>query len=145
MKDHLVELERKALAEKSNGELSKAAVLYSRIVEQRPDYEHGMAYYNLAGCYEDLGEIGKARESYERALEYGRDDPIILGGYASFLFLYGEPEEAFENFLELIALEKNASNQTATETIKIALHELGRKIGMSEQMVDTRIRSVLAL
>ena len=83
---HLAELERKAIEFRNSGHLEKAAEIFSTIVKEQPDWEHGMGFYDLAVCYEDLGRLDSAQESYEAAIRYEPANPIFLGGLASFLF-----------------------------------------------------------
>jgi tetratricopeptide (TPR) repeat protein len=142
MSHHLVELEQRALDLRNSGRLEEAAELFARIVEEQPDWEHGMGFYNLAGSYEDLGRLELAEKSYMNALRYEPTNTIFLGGLASFLYLYGDPDKAFEAHLKLLKLEKLAKHMTDVESLKIPLHTLGRKMGLSEVEVTDRINSV---
>jgi hypothetical protein len=60
MKHDLVELETKALDLRNAGKFAEAAEIFSAIVRERPDWEHGLAFYDLANCYEDMGHFDKA-------------------------------------------------------------------------------------
>ena len=42
--NHLVELERRALDLQNSGKPQEAAELFSAIVKERPDWEHGMGF-----------------------------------------------------------------------------------------------------
>jgi hypothetical protein len=127
---HLIEMERKAFELRNAGRLKEAADIFSLIVHERPDWEHGAAAYSLANCYEDLGEL---------TLAYGPTNPIFLGGYASFLYLHGEAGKAFESFLELLIVERKNRNQTGIKNATVALNSLGKKMGLSEHEVVAKI------
>src|ERR1035438_188057 len=107
MSHYLVELERKADALKNAGRNAEAAELFSTIVEVQPDWEHGTALHMLAQCYEDVGKLELAEENYRAALKYEPANDIFLGGYASFLYLHGKPEDAFNAYLELLLDRKS--------------------------------------
>lgn len=136
---HLVELEQEALALQNNGHFRKAATLFKKIVNEYPNYEFGSCFYSLAYCLEQLGEFEEAEKNYIKAIEYNNEDPIRLGGYASFLYLHGMPSEAFEKHIELIKLEKKLGFDI-NNTI-IALKALGKKIGLTENEVIARVNS----
>jgi Tfp pilus assembly protein PilF len=135
MRADLAKLEQEALSLMNSGDIKQAAELFSRIIEQRPDYEHGQTLYNLAGCYEDLGQLDEAKRYYLRALEYGPHNEIILGGYASFLYLYGDPQQAFDAHLTLLRLERSNRNSQGAERTVIALKELAKRLGLTEYEV----------
>jgi len=142
MSYHLVNLEQRALDLRDSGRLDEAVELFARIVKEQPDWEHGMGFYNLAGCYEDLGRFELAEQSYDAALQCEPGNTIFLGGLASFLYLHGEPEKAFEAHLRLLKLEKMARHVSDVESLKIPLQALGKKIGLSETEVADRINSM---
>jgi Tfp pilus assembly protein PilF len=110
MKHHLVELEARAGALKNAGRNAEAAELFSSIVKEQPDWEHGTAYHLLAQCYEDSGQFELAEESYRIALKYEPANDIFLGGLASFLYIHGKPEEAFNAYLEVLKADKSDGN-----------------------------------
>ncbi len=57
MNTDLATIEKEALAFMNDGKKEQAALLFSKIIAERPDWEHGQAAYNLASCLEDLGEL----------------------------------------------------------------------------------------
>lgn len=73
------------------------------------------------------------------ALQYEPENTIFLGGLASFLYLHGEPEKAFEAHLQLLKLEKMAGNVADVESLKTPLRALGEKMGLSQIEVTDRI------
>ena len=135
----LTEKEKKALELMSTGAKEQAAQIFSEIVEERPDWEHGFAFYNLAGCLEDLGRFAEARHSYLRAIDYGPGNTYFWGAYASFLYLHGSPEDAFEAYLRLLRLER-AQGGTHEEGTMTGLRSLAAKLGMDEAELATRIK-----
>jgi Flp pilus assembly protein TadD len=141
---HLVELEQRALDFRNSGHLEEAAKLFSKIVKEQPDWEHGMGFYNLAGCYEDLGRLELAEEYYNAALRFEPANPIYLGGLASFLYLHGEPEKAFSTHLELLRVEKMNKHESGIESLILASRALGKKMELSESEVTERIDRIPA-
>ena len=139
MKSHLIALDQQALALRNSGRLAEAAELFAAIVKEQPDWEHGTAFYNLAGCYEDLGELGLAEQCYRDALRQEPKNPHFLGGFAAFLYLHGDADKAFAAYLELLEVERAAGNQRGVETATTALRTLGRKMGLSEQAVAKKM------
>jgi tetratricopeptide (TPR) repeat protein len=135
----LGELERRAIDFRNSGHLEKAAELFSAIVQEQPDWEHGMGFYDLAVCSEDLGRLELAEECYNAALRFETANPIFLGGLASFLYLHGEPEKAFSSYLRFLEVGGMGKDQKGVE---IALQVLGKKMGLSEAEVTERINKV---
>jgi tetratricopeptide (TPR) repeat protein len=84
MTHHLVELEQKALSLQNAGKFKEAADLFSAIVREQPDGEHGTGFYSLANNYEDSGQLEKAEEAYKSALRYQPANRDFLGGLPRF-------------------------------------------------------------
>jgi tetratricopeptide (TPR) repeat protein len=141
MSSDLVKLEREALALMNEGKNKRAAELFSKIVKERPDWEHGHGFYNLAGCYEDLGDLDKAEENYRRALEYNAQDEIFLGGYASFLYLHRDPQSAFEEYLKLWKLECSSGNKVQAEKTMLGLRELSKRLRLTPEEFTQRLEA----
>ena len=141
MESHLVKLEQEALALMNAGKKEQAAELFSAIVKERPDWEHGEAFYSLACCYEDLGELDKAEESYRRALEYEPKNPYFLGGYASFLYLHRDPQSAFEEYLKLWKLEHSSGNKAQADKTMLGLRELSNRLGLTDEELTQRLEA----
>lgn len=142
MKTDLINLERKALALQKEGQLREAIELFSSIAKEQPDWEHGGVFYNLACCHEDLGEFELAERCYSDALRYQPKNPIFLGGYASFLFLHGDSQKAFDAHLTLLEIENSNGSKDRVKSIAMALNSLGEKIGLSRPAVTTKIKSI---
>lgn len=142
MTHHLVELEQKALSLQNAGKFKEAAELFAAIVKEQPDWEHGQGFYSLANNYEDSGQLEKAEEAYQSALRYQPAYDIFLGGYASFLYLHGDPESAFKVHLELLEIERiNKNDAVGVERTKISLQALGNKMGLTESEIESRIQN----
>lgn len=137
MRSLLVELEKEGLELLNQGNIAQAADIFAEIISKRPDYEHGMCCYDLAGCLEDLGDFEKAEENYRKAIKYDPNDSIRLGGYASFLYLHGDPQQAFDAHLRLLFLQRE-QGETVENTI-LALKTLGNRLGLSENEVERQI------
>jgi Flp pilus assembly protein TadD len=110
------------------------------IVKENPGYEHGSCFHDLAGCYEDLGELDKAEENYRRALEYEPKNPIFLGGYASFLYLHRDPQSAFEEYLKLWKLENCSGNKAQADKTMPGLRELSKRLGLTDKELRQRLQ-----
>jgi len=139
----LVKLEKYALEAMNRKDYRHAIALYKEIISQNPGWEHGQAFYDLAGCYEDIGNLEKAKENYLRALEIQPNYHIFVGGYAGFLDQYGDPREAFELYLKLLRLETEfkplewgPENQQQIDRIKSNLYVLGARLGWNQDDVE---------
>lgn len=139
MKSHLIEIEQRALKALTAGHLKEAANLFESIVNEMPDWEHGTALYSLACCYEDLGNITSAEESYREALQYEPENPTFLGGLASFLYLHGDPAESFNCHLALLQVERDHANELRAKSTETALKALGKRMGLTDSAVAERI------
>ena len=144
MGHQLVEMERRARALRDAGDLKGAIELFSAIVERQPDWEHGMCYYEIAGCYEDLGEIAKAEPFYRKALIFDPENEIYMGGLASFLYLHGRPQDAFDSYLELMRRYALHGMEARIEKAKPALMTLGEKLGMTHDQVMSRVQEAIS-
>jgi tetratricopeptide (TPR) repeat protein len=140
MEHPLVKIEQEALALMNAGKFKQAAELFSEIIQSNPEYEHGMCFYNLAGCYEDLGEYEKAGRCYRRALQYAPNDQTRLGGYASFLYLHGDPAQALDVYLSLFRLELSSGNRTEAERTKLAIKDLANRIGLADEALAEKMK-----
>jgi tetratricopeptide (TPR) repeat protein len=139
METFLTELETEALNFRNQGYLEKAAEIFAQIINRQPNYEHGMCFYDLANCLEHLGDFKKAEENYLAAIKYVPDDLIRLGGYASFLYLHGDPKKAFDAHLHLLFLESELDQTENVKNITLALKALGKRLGFSENEVERKI------
>ena len=143
--NELVKLETDALAAMNSGEFRLAISLYEKIVNENPNWEHGQAFYNLAGCYEYIGDIKAAETNYLRALSIAPKNWYFVGGYADFLDQYGDLKAAFDWYLKLLRIESESKpvtwtveNQKVLDDIKLTLYGLGEKLGWNKDEVDRR-------
>ncbi len=114
--------------------------MLSQLLEQVPNWEHGYGAFTLADCYEDCDNIEKAREAYLLALSFSPSEPQFIGAYASFLFLHGTAQEAFDQHLELLRYEyATGSLKEIAQTIQV-LSQLGLQINLSQAQIN-RVRS----
>jgi tetratricopeptide (TPR) repeat protein len=139
----LVNLEQRALDLQNSGRHAEAATLFSLIVQVEPDWEHGAAWFNLAGCHEELGRLPLAEQCYREALRYEPESRDFLGGLASFLYLHGSPEEAFDAYLRALRADQVNRDEDGVARCVTALKALGQKLGWSETSVLERINAVL--
>lgn len=151
MTNELVEHENEAFKARGEGDFPTAISLYEKIVAKQPDWEHGQAFYDLAGCYEEIGDSGKAEENYHRPLDIQPTYYIFLSGYASFLSRFREPEKAFNAYLELLKVETEtvplswtSENEQMVDDIKANLFSLGEKLGWKKESVKSRIANIQA-
>jgi hypothetical protein len=133
MTNPLVEYERQAFNARDQGDFRTAIMLYEKIAKENPNWEHGQVYYDLAGCYEDIGDLQKAEENYLRALEIQPNYYIFVGGYAGFLDRHGDPRAAFDFFAKLF----RDGDAPGLDSIKSKLYILGEQIGWTEDEVET--------
>lgn len=133
MAHHLVELEQEALNLMNGGNYKEAIKLYEKIIDENPNWEFGVCFYDMAHCFEELGELEEAKKNYLKAIEYDDEDSIRLGGYASFLYLHGEPKQALDAYLKLLTLKKQ--QHLDTSRILIAIETLAKKIGLSDKEI----------
>jgi len=140
----LVQLERQAIILKNAGEWESAARLLEQILQVQPDWEHGYGAFDLAQCYEELGRISDARSAYERAVCGTPTDRTLLGGLASFLFLHGEPQEAFDQHVRLLRLERKHGDSNGMAATTTALKSLGSRLGWSNEETESRIAEASA-
>ena len=124
------------------GEFKRAAEVFNQIITEHPDYEYGMCFYDLACCFEEMGDLKSAEKKYLRAIEYAPDDTIRLGGYASFLYLYGDTHQAFDAYRRLLDLERARGQVTDAGNTILALKALGKRIGLSDQDITQKTGTV---
>ncbi len=151
MENQLIKYEKDALEAVNNQNFQLAISLFEEIVRQNPKWEHGQAFCNLAGCYEDIGELERAEENYLNALNIQPDYYIFVGNYAGFLYQFGDPQIAFDWYLKLLKIESNflgiggekTPDSQQIKRAKLGLIALGEKLGWSKDEVETRIANYL--
>lgn len=131
--DALIEMDREAQRLYSQGDYRRAVETFLKILAMQPDYEHGAYHYCLAICQEEIGDFAEAEKSFVKALEYMPDDTVRLGGYASFLYLYGDHQKAFNVHLRLLGLEQAQGNTLGADRALQALRTLGKNLRLSAE------------
>jgi Tfp pilus assembly protein PilF len=122
-----LELEQQAFKLRDEGKIIEAIVLLQELLEREPSWEHGYGAFLLAACLEDTNQITQAERYYQIALSYASEDRIILGSYASFLYLHSSALEAYNAFEELLKIELKEGISNAEDTKRI-LAKLGAEI-----------------
>ena len=140
---HLLRLWRDAVALKGDRQWALAAQLYERILAAQPDWEHGYGYFHLAQCYEEIGSFHDASSAYQRAVLSMPSDPILRGGFASFLYLHGDPNYAFEQYICLLGLDKKRGDNDGAAASITALISLGSRLGWSEEETKSQIEKAI--
>jgi Tfp pilus assembly protein PilF len=121
-----------------------AVPLLKQIISVDPAWSHGAAHYNLAGCYEDVGEIENARVHYEEALRISPGNDLFMGGYASFLYLHGMPREALTAHLRLIEAYSINDLENEVAAVRPALVALAKKLDWSDVQLEQEVAAARA-
>ena len=90
-----------ALALWKNGELDRAIALYEAIF---PNYKNTNVYGSLGYFYILKGNLEKALEFNQEAMEYNNTGAVILDNLGQTYFMMGEYQKADEIFKKLMAL-----------------------------------------
>lgn len=130
---HLVNKEQEALRYSNEGYPAEAALLLEEIVTERPDWEHGSAWYMLGTCYEELERLEDAKKCFALAIKYDPHNSIFLVGYADFLYTHNFVEAAFNAYLTFLKSE-NCKGKFLDECIS-RLKELAPRLGISNERV----------
>lgn len=126
----MIDLNNLGLSLMKQGNLIDAAKVFEKIMAIDPAWEHGIAAYSLACCYEDLHRLLDAERMYLYALDQEPGNYYYLGAYASFLYLYGEPCQALRYYFKHLKLDNY--RQEIVEECMPALLALGQKLGLAE-------------
>lgn len=120
----------------TSGKLREAVELYEALLKECPNFEHGHANYDLAGCYEDLGEYTKAEQHYRVALSIDPPNPIFLGGLASFTFLHGDPQESLNLHLKMLRLNISPRGPKARNDLMGVIRKLADRVGVKVENLN---------
>lgn len=135
---HLNEMENKGIKLKNSGHYQEAIDLFEKIIAEDPNYEWGICFFHLADCYDNLGEYENAKKYYLSSIDYDEVDLIRLGNFASFLLYHGNPQEALECYLKLIALRKRYKFDDQSEIFEI-LNNSSKKLVLTEDQLKKLI------
>ncbi len=142
MKDNLlINLEQQALEKQRNRESKGALALWLELARLDPNWEHGMVYHEISGCFEELGDHQQARSNLEKALSIEPENEVFIGAKASFEYLHGDPNEALELFLQLAHTYRN--QRARVDQIKLPIYELANRIGLKELVVEQMLEKAL--
>lgn len=130
----LIALETSALSYQKSNDWQNAADMFQLLVKERPDWEQGYGYMNLAICLEELGKLEEARHAFGQALKYSFRDVIVLGNFASFLYAHGNTQEAYDMFVDYISEEGRSKNKGVSKSMVVLL-QLGTMLGKTESLV----------
>ena len=137
----LIDLEQQALAKQRNREYKDALALWLELACLQPNWEHGMVYYGISGCFEELGDYQQARSNLEKALSIEPDNEMFVGAKASFEYLHGDPNEALKLYLKLAHIYRR--RRVKLDQIKPAMRELASRIGMEESALEQMLERAL--
>jgi|SRR5579862_2330817 len=130
-----VELEREGLTLKRAGKFKEAIDCFIELNERFPTWEHGLGQYQIAECYAEIGDFSNAARHYEAALDIEPCNSIWLAGYASFLYLHGDPKQSFDLHLKMIELERKGADSAWVNNCITAMITLGKRLQLSEAEV----------
>jgi Flp pilus assembly protein TadD len=135
---HLAEQGRRLLFRR---EFPEAITVLESLAVRQPDWEHGGVHFNLAECYEETGNLPKAKHHYQQAVHYAPLNPYFLGGLASFLYLHGDATEALNIHLKLLAVERHSGNAQAVEVVRTAIETLRMRLGLSKEEITEMLEN----
>ena len=127
----LIAKEQSARRARKDGDLAAALRMFHDLASERPDFEHGAILYEIATIYEDIGSTAEAEEYYRRAVTAYPENPIYLGGLASFLYSKGKPDDALRLYLQLYQMEAPSRRRALLP----AIEALALRTGLSEEAV----------
>jgi pentatricopeptide repeat protein len=82
------------LALYAKGELNKSLVILVDVVKKRKDFV--LVWNKIANIFRETGKINLAMVTYEKALEYNKNNYNLLLNYGAFLSKYGISDKAIE-------------------------------------------------
>jgi tetratricopeptide (TPR) repeat protein len=118
-----------AIKLRTEGRVAEAARQYEALLHEYPYFENGHANYDLAGCYEDLGEYAKADRQNREGLSADPQNLMFLGGLASFTLLHGDPNESLQLHLKLLQEDDKYRNPAAREELLTVIRDLAVRTG----------------
>lgn len=140
-KNSLLDLEQKALAKRREGKPKEALATWLQLASLDPNWEHGMAYHEISGCFEELGDYQQANNYLEKALSNDPTNEMFMGAKASLEYLHGDPKEALELFLRLAHTYRN--RRSRVDQIMPAINELARRLNLEEAVIERMLEKAL--
>ena len=112
----------------SEHRLPEAIEQFVAVLDAQPGFEHGHADFNLAGCYEDIGDYEKAERHFRQALHLDPKSPIFLGGLASFTLLHGDPHESLDLHCRLVREGEGINRLSLMSIIATLANKVGKRL-----------------
>ncbi len=78
----------------ARGELEKSLAILSAVVKKRKDFV--LVWNKIANIFRETGRINYAMATYEKALQYNKNNYNLLLNYGAFLAKYGLSDKAIE-------------------------------------------------
>ena len=89
------------------GQFKEALKALTVLIEKHPDEP---VLYNISGtCYAQIGQLGAAIESYERALKIKPDYAIAYSNLGKLLTDAGQPEAAIERYKQALKIKPDSA------------------------------------
>lgn len=132
------QLYQDALLHIRNGDCAGAKGILEFIIRNYGDWERGAIHQSLGNCYEDLGEIDKARSAYIEALRREPGNPYFVDTFSAFVRVHGSSQEFFlwELASAQLAHENGQTFDTKRRTQLIMLgEELGKPPTQTEKLM----------
>ncbi|WP_371196137.1 type IV pilus biogenesis/stability protein PilW [Glaciecola sp. SC05] len=107
-----------------NGNFSQAKFNLDKALEFAP--RNGQAHFAMAFYYQQVDEAELAEESYEKALDFSRNDPDIVNSYGAFLCREGKYERAKGYFLKAVNSKNYVSTAETYENLAICSQNQGK-------------------
>jgi Flp pilus assembly protein TadD len=85
MRNDLVKLHAEALAAQNSGNFYEAVRIWELILQQQPNWEHGIPHYLLADCLERIGELERAEQALRDAVNLSPGCSMFEEGLRSHL------------------------------------------------------------
>jgi tetratricopeptide (TPR) repeat protein len=83
MIDDLRTIERQALDAQKEGDYPKAIKLWTRLLRQQANWEHGYGCYYLANCFASLRQFDEAEKYYAEAARIEPNDSLFSDALTS--------------------------------------------------------------
>ncbi len=101
--DDPLALEIEASKLTDEGKFDQAAILWEKLLNEIPNWEHGTGFYDLGYDYQQLGEEQKALNCYRKAISFMPEYDYFHEAFAELATKIGDPNEALEAFKHVYA------------------------------------------
>ncbi|NVK58222.1 MAG: type IV pilus biogenesis/stability protein PilW [Alteromonadaceae bacterium] len=107
-----------------NGNYSQAKQNLDKALTFAPD--SASTHYGLAYYYQVVGEVERAAEAYETAMELAPNDADIANSYGAFLCQNGRYDQAKNFFLQAVNAEQYANSAQTYENMALCAQSQGK-------------------